>query len=79
MEVIGDKSLTAMKVGLRARVDEWLGNDIPEEDDDDYDHWQSMLAEIDAIESLEDVIEYLGDGEDAAKFLEEYEVSYKDE
>ena len=47
-----------IKESLSAKLDEWLGFDIPEEGTEDYDVWQARLATIEAIESVEDVIAY---------------------
>ena len=41
--------LADMKESLRYELKEWLGSDIPEEGDDDYETWQSRTDEIDAI------------------------------
>ncbi|MEW8441914.1 MAG: hypothetical protein AB2689_27520 [Candidatus Thiodiazotropha taylori] len=64
--------LDEMKQALRSQLDEWLSFDIPEENDDDYQVWQSRLSEIEAIESVSDVYHYLGDDERALEFLSEF-------
>ena len=65
--------LEEMKRVLYEQVNEWLGQDIPDEDDDDFGRWQSMLEEINAIESLKDVVNYLeSEGRDVDEFLEDY-------
>jgi hypothetical protein len=66
-----------MKSDLLGRVDEWVGMDIPAEGSEDYDSWQSMLAQIDAIENIQDVIDYVeAEGLDLDDFFlcGEYEV-----
>ena len=47
--------IESMKDSLRNRVSEWIGNDIPEKDDEDYARWQSMVSEIEEISDLQDV------------------------
>lgn len=54
-----DAILRQMKDGLQEMVDEWLGNDIPDEGDAAFETWQRKLVEIEDIESIEDVIAYL--------------------
>lgn len=39
-------------------LSEWLGSDIPEEGDEDYDTWQSRLEQIERINTLDDALEY---------------------
>lgn len=51
----------SMKHHLHGRVSEWLGNDIPDEGDEDFDTWQEKVASIYAIESIDDVVAYLED------------------
>ena len=57
-----------IKESLSAKLDEWLGFDIPEEGTEDYEVWQERLAAIEAIERVEDVIAYaegyLGDSDE---------------
>ncbi len=48
-----------MKSDLRGRVDEWVGTHVPAEGTEDYESWQAKLAEIDAIENIQDVIDYV--------------------
>jgi hypothetical protein len=54
-----NRTIEEMKSALRQGVDEWLGYDIPEEGTEDYERWQSMLADIEDIETLQDVIDYV--------------------
>ena len=52
-------------------LSEWLGSDIPEEGDEDYDTWQSRLDEIESIITLDDALvyaeAYVGDLEEFRK------------
>lgn len=65
-----EQVIGAMKDALNSRIDEWVGMDIPDEGTEDYESWQSKLAEIDAIESIHDVIDYLeSEGIDADDFF----------
>ena len=52
-------NIDQMKESLLELVYEWLGMDIPEEGTEDFIIWQSKLMEIDAIQTKEDVINYL--------------------
>ena len=47
--------ITKMKSELLDEVAEWLGSDIPEENAEDYDDWQSRLMEIEDMRSFGDV------------------------
>ena len=51
--------IESMKMHCLSRVDEWIGMDVPDEGTEDYDTWQSKLADIDAIDNIDDVIEYV--------------------
>ena len=51
--------LESLKSLLRARVDEWIGADIPDSDDEDYQKWQSMIEEIEGITDVEGVKEFI--------------------
>jgi len=64
-----------MRDHFMARIDEWLGFDIPEEGTEDHDMWMSKIAEVEQIQSLQDVITYLEDsmGQDFAQFVIEGE------
>lgn len=65
-----NRTIEEMKSALRQGVDEWLGYDIPAEDTEDYERWQSMLADIEDIKNLQDVIDYVeSSGQDAAEFF----------
>ena len=76
MKEVTDETLSEMKAALMFTVEEWLGNDIPDEGTEDYDRWQMMLVDIDDIVSLSEVIEfleYLGrDDEGVNEFLSMY-------
>ncbi len=66
-----------MKRDLFARVDEWIGMDVPDEGTEDYESWQSKLVEIHSIENIHDVVDYVeSEGFDLDDFLicGEYEV-----
>jgi hypothetical protein len=59
------------KEELLSIVDEWLGMDIPEEGTEDYERWQSDLAQIEAVNTIEDVIDFLEySGKDVIEFFE---------
>jgi hypothetical protein len=65
-----NRTIEEMKSALRQGVDEWLGYDIPAEDTEDYERWQSMLADIEDIETLQDVIDYVESSrQDVAEFF----------
>lgn len=51
--------IESMKSDLLKHVDEWVGMDIPVEGTEDYEPWQLKLHEIDTIENIQDVIEYV--------------------
>jgi hypothetical protein len=78
MKELAESTLAEMKAGLRCIVDEWLGNDIPDEGDEDYDRWQMMLVDIDDVRSLSDVIAFLEsrgrDDEGVNEFLAMFEL-----
>ncbi len=61
-----------MKDALHARVDWWLGKDIPDEGEEDYDRWQSMVAQINAIKSVDYVLYLECSGIDTEEFLGEF-------
>lgn len=68
---VNDISISEVKRQLHWVIEEWLGNDIPEEGDEDYEKWQSMEAELDAVQTMSDAVEYLNDnGRDVQAFLE---------
>jgi len=72
--------ITKMKIELLDEVAEWLGSDIPEENTEDYDAWQSRLMEIEEIRSFADIKDYLENrGRDAEEFLEASEVQFNEE
>jgi len=49
--------IESIRDSLRARVEDWVGFDIPSEGSDD--PWQSKLMDVDDVQSIEDLIEYL--------------------
>lgn len=71
-----------MKLSLLAELDEWLGFDIPEEGEEDYDAWQFRLQEIEDIKSTKDVCDYLSglgrDEEGIAEFLANFDLTVSD-
>ncbi len=56
-----------VKECLMSEVEEWLGQDIPSEGEEDYETWMSKVAEIEALESIEDLIGYFDGDEEAAE------------
>lgn len=73
---VTDDTLSEMKGGLQYLVEEWLGNDIPDEGTEDYERWQMMLVDIDDVGSVADAIEFLEalgrDDEGVNEFLTMY-------
>ncbi|MCX7196551.1 MAG: hypothetical protein NTW37_00735 [Proteobacteria bacterium] len=70
------KLVEQIKADLLSRLEEWLGSDIPDEGTEDYDTWQYKLEEIEAIESVSDVIEYAESSlPDSEAFLHEWGLS----
>lgn len=65
--------LENLRQGLSAQLDEWLGFDIPEEGDDDYDTWrwrQQMIREVQTVADVKEYLEIIGmDDEAIAEFL----------
>lgn len=51
--------IESMKSDLLKYVDEWVGMDIPVEGTEDYETWQLKLNTIDAVENIQDIIEYV--------------------
>jgi hypothetical protein len=67
--------IAAMKRALEERIEEWLGFDIPDEGTEDYERWQNMVAEVAAIESIDDVISYVESiGVEVEAFLEDFDL-----
>lgn len=61
-----------MKADLHHRLSEWVGMDVPTEGTEDYESWQSRAAEIDAIESIDDVAGYV-DSYGITGFFDDYD------
>jgi len=65
--------LTAYIGVLEARISEWLGFDIPDEGDEDYDRWQKMVGAVKDIETVDDArevaAEYFGDSDEVFECL----------
>jgi len=77
MSTIQAEVIERMKADLLARLEEWVGMDLPVKGSEDYESWQSKLAEIDSIENVQDVIDYVDcEGLDLNDFFlcGEYEV-----
>jgi len=53
------RAIDSMKRDLLARVNEWVGTDYPSEGSEDFDAWKAKLAEIDHIECVQDVVDYV--------------------
>jgi len=65
-----------MKSALRSELSEWLGFDIPDEDDDDFETWTSRSAMIEDLSSFRDVYEYLGgDDQRAEEFFASFGIN----
>lgn len=70
MSDIQAEIIESMKTHLLGRVEDWVGRDLPAEGSEDYETWQSRLAEIDSIENILDVIDYVeSEGLDLNEFL----------
>jgi hypothetical protein len=68
-----EELIKEIRASLTAELEEWLGFDIPDEGEDDYDVWQERLAAIEAIENVEDVIAYAeGFVSDSDEFLRKW-------
>ncbi|NWF37278.1 hypothetical protein [Mariprofundus sp. KV] len=79
LQEVDEKKLSKMKHHLHSIIDEWLGNDIPEEGTEDFNRWQSMESELNSIASLTDVVDYLNNQDyDVKEFLEEFGIDYDD-
>ncbi|MDY7115161.1 hypothetical protein RAN53_02255 [Halomonas sp. SSL-5] len=77
MSTIQAEVIERMKADLLARLEEWVGMNLPVKGSEDYEFWQSKLAEIDSIENFQDVIDYVdSEGFDLNDFFlcGEYEV-----
>ncbi len=61
-----------IKERLLESVDEWVGSDIPEEGDEDFDAWQLKLDSINDVRNIRDVIDVL---ESSSNDLESFFVS----
>lgn len=58
-DINSDEIIKSMKSSLKVRVDEWVGFDIPNEGTEDYERWQSMLLDIEDVDNINGVREYL--------------------
>lgn len=52
-----------VRAELRFKLDEWLGNDYPDEGTEDYDTWQRRLSTINNIKNVEDIYAYAAEFE----------------
>lgn len=69
--LIDPQDIDRLRASCQQRVEEWLGNDVPEEGGEDYDRWRVMTAEVEAIECLQDALDFIGgDENDAREYLE---------
>ena len=59
--------LKEMKSTLHSKLSEWIGFDIPNECNEDYEVWTSRASEIDDISSFRDVYAYLQEDDDRAE------------
>ena len=75
MDTARNDFVDRMKDHFMGRIDEWLGFDIPEEGMEDHELWMSKIAEVEQIQSLQDVIAYIEEsmGQDFAEFIIEGE------
>jgi len=65
-----NSEVKSMRSSLQARVDEWVGSDIPNRGTEDYTRWMLKLQDVEDVASVEDVIEYCdADGVDFADFV----------
>ena len=71
---MSDEALIAEVRGyLRSVLDEWLGNDYPQEGTEDHQTWQTKLQAIQQIETVEDVLAYAAQFErDEEEFLSKW-------
>jgi len=53
------QKLEAIREDLENRLQEWLGSDVPTEDDEDYEVWIESRAVLDDLSSLDDVRHYV--------------------
>ena len=70
------KLVSEIKDSLFAALDEWIGNDIPDEGTEDYETWQERFSAIEGIESIDDVITYAEEYvSDSDEFFREWGLS----
>jgi hypothetical protein len=70
MSQVRKEIIERMKSDLLKQVDEWVGAHIPVEGSEDYETWQTKLDSINAIQTIDDVIEYVEcDGIDLNDFF----------
>ena len=68
-----EENVREYKMILENRISEWLGFDIPHEDDEDYVRWQDMTVAVAGIVTVDDALEvaemYFGDPENIFETL----------
>lgn len=70
MSQVRKEIIERMKSDLLKQVDEWVGMHRPVEGSEDYETWQTKLDSINAIQTIDDVIEYVEcDGIDLNDFF----------
>lgn len=53
---LADQDLSRIKSGLLARIDEWVGVNVPSEGSEDHDMWMQMNQEAEDSSSVEDIL-----------------------
>jgi len=72
MEITQQEKIEEIKMHLYFELEEWVGNDIPEEGEEDYDTWQRRYNTITSFTTLDEIKEYFEDtGRDFDQFFEE--------
>jgi len=65
--------INEIRANLQFELDEWLGNDYPDEGTEDYDLWQRKLSSINNIDNIEDIYAYAAEFvSDENTFLEKW-------
>lgn len=65
------REIEEIKVYLGHIIEEWTGYDLPQEGDEDFDTLQMMYEELEAVESLQDAIDFVaGRGIDAEEWFQ---------
>ena len=62
--------IEAIRRALFARVEEWVGSDVPSKGTEDYKTWQLKLMDVEDVQSIGDLVEYLqSERVDVAEFI----------